>query len=353
MIALPDRPLHRRALLASARDLLLNVVGRLFFHAQLSRALSDAARPLLILHPQTLGFRLTTEIVERRRAPAALYLLDSSFFCIRSYNHIPGEAGPCLRCIGGDFAQASQNGCLPYPKPDPYATTYVQRLRKYVTEGRLVLIAQASRQAELAFQHFKLRSMPAVVGLWTADWDSILVDHDRAPATSGGWDVVFHGFNLAPKGADWLEELAARMPTRRFLFPYPPPRKRRSANCEYRPMTWESGLDAAMRSSTITVVPSLWSAPIEGALVKSIAVAGAAAVVENRSAYADELPNGLVLRLPKDAGAAAAVLEEALRSGWQPDADVKRAWLDELRLLRENFLNRLIASVPGTSARLN
>ena len=293
------------------------------------------------------------DILERRRVPAALYMLDSSFFCIVSYNHVPGEAGPCLRCIGGNFDEASINHCLPFPKPDPCAMTFVQRLREYVAEGRVVLIAQTIRQAELASQHFNLRSPPAVVGLWTADWDGVLQSRENMPTVPSEWDVVFHGFNLAAKGATWLENLAARLPSRRFLFPYARPGNRLSTNCEYRPMTWESGLEAAVRSSAITVVPSLWSAPIEGALVKSIAVARTTAVVENRSAYADELPQGLILRLPQDLEAAARILEDALQSRWQPEQQTKYAWLDELRMQRGNFLNRLIASVPGSPAQLD
>lgn len=56
------------------------------------------------------------------------------------------------------------------------------------------------------------------------------------------------------------------------------------------------------RSSSLgrVLVPSLWSAPVEGALIKSIAAGRAVAVADNHSAFSHELPMWAVSRLPSD-----------------------------------------------------
>ncbi len=58
---------------------------------------------LTVFHPQMLGISQVFELMARRGAAGRithLYLLDSFFFCIRSYNHLDHETAPCQRCIG-------------------------------------------------------------------------------------------------------------------------------------------------------------------------------------------------------------------------------------------------------------
>lgn len=361
LFAQPDPPigiwgfLRQRQFLQAARLVLRYLLNEPRFRRGLNRARRNPSIPLLILHPQTLGYRLTARLMAERRIAAALFLLDSSFFCVASYNQVAGEYLPCQRCLGGDFAAATRMGCAPFPKPDPDGYDYTRELYEHVRNGRVVAIAQNARQAELAQRHFGLPTTPPVVGLWTADLDTIFsepvsVGDGAICTTEIQWDVVYHGFDLEAKGSRWLEVVASHLPFRHFLFPVPRPARRSPPpNCHYVPMTWESGLEQAVRSAAITAVPSLWSAPIEGALVKSIAISKATAVVENPSAYAAELPNDLVLKLPIDPVQAAVALDEALRSGWRPARGAKAAWIDLLRHKRHQFLEELISAVPKVS----
>ena len=96
----------------------------------------------------------------------------------------------------------------------------------------------------------------------------------------------------------------------------------------------------------MTVVPSLWSAPIEGALVKSIAISRATAVVDNPSAFAAELPDNLILKLPNAPVRAAAALEKALASDWRPAPEARADWFNFLERQRTDFLANLVDAVP-------
>ena len=97
-------------------------------------------------------------------------------------------------------------------------------------------------------------------------------------------------------------------------------------------MTWETGLEAAVRAAPLVLVPSLWSAPVEGALIKSIAAGRAVAVVDNESAFSHELPMGLVSRLPPDPLTAAAEIRGLVASGVDSDGNVRRRWLEDFAL---------------------
>lgn len=310
-----------------------------------SNVLLKPGRRLVLLHPQNVGYRLALRLLESRKAPSLIYLLDSSFFCLVSYNHLQGEIGPCLRCLEFGYDQIAKNGCKPFPGPDPAATEFAPSLEELVKAGRVKVAAQNLRQAELAQRQFRLPSCPPVIGLWTQDWDEVFsgdaeLTPDEAPAEYA-WDVLFHGHCLDAKGASWIAKVAAHCPELRFAFPFPRPEWFEApANCSFVPCTWESGLRDELSRSRFVAVPSLWSAPIEGALVKSIACARAVVVVNNPTSYSDELPDGLVLRLSATPEAASAELRHAVENGWHPDADIKVDWL-------AGFAKNKLSFVPG------
>jgi hypothetical protein len=309
----------------------------------------------VLLHPQTLGARRTIDFVRRRNRPPVLFLLDSSYFCIRSYNHIPDENRPCLRCLGGRFEAIAEQKCSAFPVQDLYAKSFVKELRGLVREGRLSLVAQCATQAKLAERHFGVQHIP-VVGLWTADWECLMAPLSaQTPQTDAKWDIVFHGFWVAAKGASWVLEVARNSPKLRFLFPFAQPASLSDApaNCAFVPMTWDTGLAEAARSASVVLVPSLWSAPVEGALLKSIAVSRAVAVVENSTAYAAELPHDLVLTLPVEPGEAGRRLEAAVRDGWCPEEEVKADWISTFRRMNEPLVDNLQSAVERLGAGEN
>ena len=308
--------------------------------------------PVLLLHPQLIGMERALDVVERLPVPSWLYLFDAGFFCVRSSNHRSGTAEPCLACIGGAFGNADRFDCLPSPVPDRFAGSFVTRLETLVRDGRVRLLAQNRRQAELAERHFQRGAVPTV-GMWTDEFEGAAALFDQPPVAVPDDDaaVVFHGVEVPAKGARWAIEVARHAPRLRFVFPFhlpvacdPPP------NALFRPMTWHTGLRDAVAGARLVMVPSLWSAPIESALVKSILYGGAVAVVDNPTAFADELPDGLVLRLPPDPAAAAAVLVRQKEAGWSPDPETRKAWLSRFRAENRDMVGAMLDAMAATGA---
>jgi hypothetical protein len=295
---------------------------------------------LVVLHPQEIGTRWLDALITRRARLSKiteLFVLDASFFCVRSYNHMPGENAPCLRCLHHGPSEGARHGCRAFPIRDPWASTFVSRMRQHALRGSVAFWAQTEGYRTLLTEFAGQGAKVRVAGLWTDDFDDLENSFPMVPPIA---DIVYHGSWHEAKGAQWALSLAAAMPDRTFLFPCrkpaatePPP------NALFRNLSWDTGLAEQVQASPLCLVPSLWTATIEGALVKSIAHAPATAVVASSFAFSEELPDGLVLRLPADIGDAATMLRT--RAGWQPSAALRTEWLKSFASRNTGILETL------------
>ncbi|MET1412989.1 hypothetical protein ABVF61_12010 [Roseibium sp. HPY-6] len=302
--------------------------------------------PVLLLHPQDLGFSATLRIIKFLRGNCWIYLLESSFFCVRSYNHQPMEHAACLRCLGDpDQHAAKMYGCSPFPRQTSSATVFVRKLHSLARAGKVHFLAQNERQAKLAEQQF---GMPVpVVGLWTADIEESLIagtkGSDESKSGDTRWDIVFHGNDVLAKGSRWALSVARHAPQLSFLFPFKCPADVEDApeNCSFVQMSWTSGLRDAVSSCKVVLSPSFWSASIEGALVKNIRFASTTAVAANATSFSDEIPEGVILHLDAHPEKAATQLAEYLSSGRSADSDQKREWLDSFTKRNSTYIQNI------------
>lgn len=328
--------------------ILCSPLGARLDGATVARAV--AAPALLILHPQFLGRAETIEIIEKRAEAGRrtfYYILDSSFFCQASYNHVPGEMQPCLRCLGGHTGAARAKGCAAGPNDEPFARLFADRLRPLGASGQVVFLAQNHNHAALARRQFGPRAEIRVVGLWCRDWDSAFAAFEKGPIEAPPMvDVVFHGHVVMAKGITWLLQVAARTPGISYLVPADPASLPGDlpANIFVHPLSWETGLAAAMAKSRLVVVPSLWSASIEGALAKSLAAARAVGTVHSPSAFSAELPEGLIARLSPDPAKAAGEVGRLIETEWRPDPDLKAAFVRDFMAFNRGVVGRIL---PG------
>lgn len=284
--------------------------------------------PIVLLHPAEIGMDWCIRFIRNRERPTWIYLFDSSFFCVRSYNHLRNST--CIECLGGTFSAARKNGCKPYPIPDRNAIEHLEEIRALSRSGKLRFLAQSETQAKLAQRHFGENSVVRVAGMWTDDVEKAIA----SPTTSADeknivYDVVFHGSAIGPKGAFWALELASRVPALRFLFPFAPESLssvRIPSNADFNPMSWDNGLEAAIANARLTLVPSLWSASIEAALVKSILIARRVAVIHDETAYSSEVPADLIVKLPYGIEEAAKLLAAAIKENASISRNAREIW---------------------------
>ena len=288
---------------------------------------------LLIFHPQSIGYRKVCELVDARDGITNLFLLDSSFFCIKSYNYVEEEYAACLRCLDKDIeSQIARTGCVDYPVKDECGAEFIKNIRREYKQGKLNLLAQNRNQAELARKSFSMNELPKWLWIKVRDFDEQI---DVADKLCLAYDIVFHGSEYPAKGNRWAEKVAGFCDQVKFVFPWKGGNDCRNGYVSYKNITWETGLREEVMNAKITLVPSLWSASIEGALIKSILFGNLVCVVENETAFSSEIPEDLVIRLPANEEKAARRIKEIL-GNYELYLTKKRAanwWV-------EKFMNR-------------
>lgn len=288
---------HKRARGRNPVELGRYYADRAFFPWTVRRA-ARKGREVLIFHPQTLGLKLLRAIMASRQS-AWLYVLDASPFCVRSYNCLPAESAPCLRCLGNDGRSASLHGC-----EDPFRAGPIQKhMFEWVFSGRLRLIAQCESQARLLRAHYGPATRVAVVPLSVPD---------ISPPQGGALRperprpfAVYHGAASHAKGLAHVITLAASMPDWDFLVPASLREvhnhfqfmENLPANLMLKPMNWGAGLSEEVAHADAVLCPSSWSAPVEGAVLKSLAHNGLVGLYVHESSFASEIPPEAVVRV--------------------------------------------------------
>lgn len=262
--------------------------------------LSDS--DVIVVHPQSLGFSLFFHMLKHNSL--SLYVMDNSFFCICSYNTHPVRKTECLDCLGEITPHPD---CIPSPcKLIKYRNIRDLKRLKNVA-GSIKFLAQNHNQRELLKRHFGGFINVSLVGLTPGDISTQVVP-SKCKTGSPEYQIVFHGTSEIAKGILYFVALAVNMPEYSFLVPDKLSNLKSSfpwitspPNLFCIPMRWETGLCESVESALVVVNPSMWSAPIEGALLKSFQHANNIATVQTRFGYESELPPSLKhIRLSPD-----------------------------------------------------
>lgn len=317
-----------------------------------AKAAAKVAAEVVLMHPQTLGFPLFREVVESRRR-TWLYVLDAYVFCRRSYNCLPGESLPCLRCLGNDGSAAGLHGCRDSFRAGPFP----EHFPGWVAAGRLGLIAQCASQAALLRRHFGPSALILVVPLCVPDVTppSGAAPHLHRPL------AVYHGSPEPAKGILHAVALARLLPDWDHLIPckpgeylhHFPDQTDMPPNLRFTPMSWSSGLAEAVERATAVLCPSSWSAPVEGAVLKSLARNGQVVLFPHDSSFASEIPPEARIDLdPADLPATAARLRQAAAGGAVADARRRaaRAFASAYVSANGAMLEKLLAALRAARA---
>ncbi len=242
---------------------------------------------VVFLHPQTAGFDTLLRL--SRSNKVSLYVMDNSFFCIQSYNTHPSSNKECLNCLGNINPHEL---CRPYPVRMEVARSlgYLGELKKM--SSLIDFYAQNELQKSLLEKHFGGAVNVSVIGMDTGELHG--EDVEKNSSQSKCYDFVFHGASIIPKGILFVVELAERLPEYNFLIPDDKGNvvsilgRTVPDNIDFMAVSWESGLKELVVNARIVLNPSMWSAPIEGALIKSAAFNENVATVATMYGYEKE-----------------------------------------------------------------
>lgn len=308
--------LNKRQYLRVAVEMVLRIADNVQF-AWKVKGLSHAV--IVFVHPQTAGFARLLNMV--RKNQVYLYVMDNSFFCIKSYNLHPELEVECLRCVSSP--RLALPACQPFPVKIEKSKNleYLERLEAIAHQ--ITFLAQNVSQAELVRARFGPDTKIRIVGLDTGELEQEVRERNSSSSqVIPRYDLVFHGAPQLAKGiryfielSELLEGFTAFIPSSRTQCEQVIGRAITANNITFKECTWETGLKAAIQTSELVLNPSLWSAPIEGALQKSIFFAKRVAVVETEFGYEKEfVSSDAFVRLPRNVQAAAVVVQKLLAS---------------------------------------
>lgn len=301
---------------------------------------------VIFLHPQTAGFQTLIKLAQKNEL--FLYVMDNSFFCIRSYNFHPSQKTECLKCITG--TENIDSECAPFPARvnRDKNLNFLERLHEIAHQ--ITFLCQNENQENLIKRRFGSDVSCKVIGMNTGELD------DWSPAellqSANAADepfILFHGSAVEPKGLDYFYRLAEKMPHRQFVVPSSKTQIEHRAipqNIEFRDVTWSTGLRELTQAASLVMNPSMWSAPIEGALIKSLAYNQNVATVQTQYGYENEIPNEIgLLRLPENVDEAAVLVGKYLEAEntSKPYLQPRIEWLGRMKFSNqfENFIATL------------
>lgn len=299
---------------------------------------------LIILHQQYVGFKQCEKIIKSRNKDTFIYLLDSGFFCIKSYNHLEKDNSECIKCVGGNYESINIHGCNPFPVKSKDFRHFLVNLHKYVGQNKISFLTQNNKQADLVKLHYGEDVNVKTVGIWTSklpDMNSYKKLREEIVVKDY---ILYHGTPIAAKGVTYSLALAKLCPDINFVFPFDKSiinDSRIPNNCEFHPINWDTGLKELTINSKLVLVPSLWSAPIESALVKSLIYSNAVCVVEIDYAFSSEIENDIILKLSKNLTEAAKQIKTAYFESWRVDNIKLANWYDNHLKFNKPFVKNI------------
>ena len=270
---------------------------------------------ILLIHPQSIGFNLFNRIVSKNTC--YLYVLDNSFFCGASYNLVKGEHQPCFRCIENRIFEEKYK-CE--NKWNFYDFHKISSQIKFYSQNR--------NQKKLLIDKFGKHTKVEVIGLNISD----IRNNSNELTNNERFDIVYHASNHFAKGYEFAKRLSNSIGEKKIYFPQ-------------QGENWQNGLKEKVEKAKIVLNPSLWSAPVEGALLKSINYNGCVAVCSVKDSFVSELPDKIVLKLdPNDIEGCTKLLKQLLKQREKRKLMIKESkkWLssfikDSINSIEECF----------------
>ena len=230
----------------------------------------------------------------------SVYHLDSSFFCFKGYNwHHSSPLKPCFACLDYVHYKSPQlyrtiAECL--DKSSSNINNSIAKNIGFLNENVSIHYVQTDGQKSLLSQLLLSSSTAiSVTGMLSysahsfLNPSSILRDLPDEFLCSTAKIITIDGFDLdrrtneyivlchaalsGPKGFPYISYLASANP--QILFIYPLQSRIKAPldspnNIKYVRSSWSTNLRDLLMITDLTIIPSVWSSPIEASLLKSL-----------------------------------------------------------------------------------
>lgn len=239
-----------------------------------ARSFFRRREPLCIVHHDAIPPFLFWLLIIFAR-DLSYFVIDNSFFCIKSYNHRPLGASPCMQCLEFGVAESKKHGCQSFPvrRSSVVSRMSINILKRYSHKIKFLCLSDSN--SDLIRKFYGETVNVKTVGFTTAELEEIRIANrvpsPRVSQNQLSYDFVFHGSDADAKGVDYVLSVAANLPEFSFLFPFQNDGKRNATeNCTFQAMSWLSGLEHNVLHARLVFCPSLWTYTPEAAMLKTM-----------------------------------------------------------------------------------
>ncbi len=233
---------------------------------------------LCIFHMQSVGCKYTTKMLNTGKI-AGIFLVDNFYFCTKAYNwRQKNPLNACIECLDKLKLELSRE-CMEnqIKKENHNEYIHLNNLLRNNFYGKV--FTQNEMQYSMARLFFKnAKIIKTGMISYTLQTSNTKKEKVRKEVESlemlikdkHKYIVVIHAHGIGPKGKYAVIEMAKKALSIGFVMPYEINNVEYSPNCYGVECKWNTGLKKLCLSADIILIPSVWSVPIEGSLLKSM-----------------------------------------------------------------------------------
>ena len=227
-------------------------------------------KKLAIYHHQTLGLKISSRLI-KKSDNIDFYILDAGFFCKKSYNHLFEKT--CLNCLKNFKPDIS---CKSFPRYANDKNFIAFRETLFKNKFKINFIVQTEshklmlEESYLSLKKCTIKKMK----------HNNLNYYVNKQLICKSYDFVFHGNKLDAKGYSYTLELSKNIEESSFFFPFEI--ENQNSNITVERVNWSNGLADTIIKCKIVLCPSLWSAPVESSIIKSMLLCKPVALMNSK-----------------------------------------------------------------------
>jgi hypothetical protein len=299
-------------------NIFIKIINEIFikFFFSISKTNIKLYDEIVIISFAHLNIRLLNKI-KLLAKKVVVYHIDNSFFCVKAYNHLPGNNKPCLKCLDS-LNFSSEYSCTPRPfnfsKNQPVSKINIIKLMPKVT-----FLALSQGHKKLIKKFYGNYSDVTVLSHYTKELDDLKITQKN----SDKYDLVYHGSDMEEKGSHYIIKLFSELSEYKCLVPFK--LKSHPENINAKDMTWNSGLGDAVSKARVVFCPSLWTATPETSILKSLINPGLVAAFDFENSFSHELPDNTIIKLTGNIISDAEIIRNILSSTTEQEIRIKES----------------------------
>lgn len=243
---------------------------------------------IAIFHQQSIGYDLTSRLLAKS-SNIIFFILDTNFFCKKSYNEYQDKV--CNNCFD---KFKPYNDCYhhPYISTDKEYQGFLYSLKQ--NQKKITFITQTDGYSNIVKKKFPYSNI-----------ENKKMHHEKLKKIKFishldfeyEYDFFYHAHLTPPKGINYFIQLSITLDKKNFFLPSHLRYLNLKKNMIIKKMYWGNEFIEKMKKSRIILCPSIWTYPVESAVLKSLLLKKAVAIIKSPNSFSENIPDDAIIKL--------------------------------------------------------